>query len=197
VTFEKPIFDLKVSNLPIVNVRGEFATYTSLLADSDFVKKLYIMNQPIELPLLIWRDLPKNLLTFMLQRSILGIESCMVAAVEYELQIRGKLDAAMAEALDDLFGIPGSRGTAEAFYNKLPGLVDPRFQLLIMDVVLWQEVRSFYKEVRNNLFHGYQLQGTPVQGVKAAMEMLGKVYAWLDSWCLNVSSGIRRPAATQ
>lgn len=86
---ENPIFGLKVSNLPIVNVRNEFGAYLALLSDEAFLMKLQNVRNPIEMPLLIWRDLPKNLLTFMLQRAILGVESCVSAAVEYRLEAPG------------------------------------------------------------------------------------------------------------
>jgi hypothetical protein len=179
---EDPIFGLKVSNLPPVNVRSEFESYLALLADDAFLLKLRYVREPIELPLFTWRDLPKNLLTFMLQRSILGVESCVGAAVEYRLALVGRFDDEIAVKLNDPFKLPGLRGTAETFYNNMPALINPKLQLRVKQPDLWIVVSQFYKEVRNNLFHGYQLQQPHPANVLAAMKMLESVYVWMDLW---------------
>src|ERR1035441_3984527 len=68
-------FGLAFSNLPIVNIRQEFEQYVALLADPDFCAGLRIVRQPVELPTLTWRGLSHNVLTYMVQRAILGLEA--------------------------------------------------------------------------------------------------------------------------
>ena len=89
MTTENPIFGLKVKNLAIINIRQESDTYLAMLSDEKFVRRIGNLGTPIDLPLITWRGLPMGLLTFMLQRSILGVESCVSAAVYYRLGARG------------------------------------------------------------------------------------------------------------
>ena len=181
---DNPIFGLKVVNLPILNIRGEFADYLALLSDERFLRQFHPLGQPIELPNCTFRGcLPRNVLTYMLQRSILGIESCVSAAVTNRLSAGGRLNGEMVARLNEPQKLPGvGSGMAEAFYNKLPAQVDPSLAMSNMYPDLWAEVRRFYKEVRNPLFHGYQLEHGNVDGVLEAHKMLAKVYDWMDEW---------------
>lgn len=88
----------------------------------------------------------------------------------------------MAAKLNDPMKLPGAPGVAEAFYNKMPAQIDSALQLKLKAPDLWVSVKQFYKEVRNPLFHGYQLQMPQASAVLAAMKMLESVYAWMDSW---------------
>lgn len=180
---ENPIFGLTVQNLPIVNIRQEFGTYLAALSDDTFVCGLNVVTNPVTLPLFTWRGLPKGALTIMLQRSILGVESCVSAAVVDRLTVKKRLTAEMAAAVNDVGSLPGRRkGMADAFYNKLPALVDSDLRLEIAEPELWPVVQRFYKEVRNPLFHGYQLATINSSGALKALQMLGEVYNWIDGW---------------
>jgi hypothetical protein len=154
-----------------------------LLSDETFLQQLTNVREPVSLPLLIWRDLPVKVLTYMLQRSILGVESCVGAAVEYQIIARGLMTQQKAAQLNDLFKLPGKRrGTVETLYNKLPALVDPAVQLEIIQPDLWALTERFYKEVRNPLFHGYELNGPTAASVLDAMRLLERIYTWMDKW---------------
>jgi hypothetical protein len=176
------MFGVSFSNLPVVNVRTEFDQYVALLKEPQFPVKLQTAREPIELPGMTWRGLPQNVLTYMLQRAILGIEACVSVAVEYELRAREQMTPEFQRALEDPFGIKGPRGTAEAFYNKLPALVDAAYKLEVKEPALWTRVQQFYKDIRNHVFHGYQLHNPTVDDVRPLFHLLGQVYAWLDSW---------------
>ncbi len=179
---EKPLFGLTVSNVPIINIRQEFTFFQESLSDQRFILKLEQMREPIETPYFIWHDLPKNLLTYIVQRSILGVEACVNAAAVYQLTARRRFDLKIAEKLND----PGRHlrgyGMADTLYNKVPSQVSPKLQLSVRDYELWKQVQEFYRKIRNPLFHGYQLDCPPVSGVREAMHMLGCVYGWMDSW---------------
>jgi hypothetical protein len=178
-----PIFGLKVKNLAIDNIREEFESYLTALSDEGFLRRLGLMNEPVDLPLFTWRGLPMGALTLMLQRSILGVESCVSAAVEYRLARKGLLTPEKSAALNDPVRLPGKgRGMAEMFYNKLPAQVDPSLQLELTNPELWTMVKRFYKEVRNPLFHGYQLAELNTGGVLEALQMLQRIYEWMDPW---------------
>ena len=180
-----PIFDLNTVNLPIWNIRGEFDGHLALLTDESFLKQLHPLGQEVSLPNCTFHAhcLPRNVLTYMMQRSILSVEACVSAAVTNRIAAMGKLDDSMIAKLDDPFNIPPKGGgTAHTFYNKLPSEVDPALALQAMCPELWAQVREFYRHVRNRLFHGYQLESGSVQGVLEAHRMLAKVYAWMDEW---------------
>lgn len=84
--------------------------------------------------------------------------------------------------LSDPNSAPGQRGLPEMFYNNLPSLVDQRYALKHVDERLWAQTQSFYKEVPNRLFHGYQLYHPSADAVIPLFELLAEVYLWMDSW---------------
>ena len=170
-----------LSNIPIINLRKEFDAHFRLLGSEKFLIQLYDYSIPVELPSFKWTGLPDNLLTLMLQRAILGVESYLGAAVEYELTEQQCLTDEIKEKLNNPFRL-GGRGTADNFYNKLPGLVSDSYQLSKSDSQLYKKIREFYKLFRNPLFHGYQLSGaTPAQMI-CAFELIRSIYIWIDRW---------------
>jgi hypothetical protein len=175
-------FGVTFANLPIVNIRQEFEQHLALLQDSQFRGSLLRMQGPIELPNLIWRGLPHDALTYLLQRAILGVESCVGAAVDYEIHTRQMMTPVISSYLSDPNSAPGPRGMAETLYNNLPSLVDPGHALKCVDESLWAGTKLFYKEVRNPLFHGYQLYHPSADDVLPLFELLADVYVWMDSW---------------
>jgi len=140
--------------------------------------------------------LPMGALTVILQRSVLGVESCVSAAVEYQLTARQMLTKEVAARLNDAGNLPGKRrGMADALYNKLPALADQGLRLEVLEPDLWASVKQFYKEVRNPLFHGYELSTINAAGAREALEMLARMYVWMDSWWGAFRPVIARKAA--
>lgn len=185
VAGDNPIFDLNTVNLPIWNIRAEFDGHLAMLTDEGFLRQLHPLGQEVRLPNCTFHAhcLPRNVLTYILQRSILSVESCVSAAVTNRLAAIGKLDDAMVAKLDGPFNLPPKGGgTAHVFYNKLPSQVGSELALQAMYPELWETVKQFYRDVRNRLFHGYQLESGSVNGVLEAHRMLVKVYAWMDEW---------------
>jgi hypothetical protein len=179
---ERKLFGLALANIPINNIQEEFATHRDLLADDEFRKNLLNTRNPVETPYLIWKGLPKDLLTYFLQRAVLGVEACVSAAVGWEARARGLLTDELAQKMEDPFRLRG-HGTADAFYNRLPGLLDPEYVLERCDPRLWATTEQFYKEIRNPLFHGYQLYHPEVGQVSEAFALLDSVQAWIETWC--------------
>jgi hypothetical protein len=140
-------FGVTFANLPIVNIRQEFEQHLALLYDSQFRASLLRMQGPVELPNLIWRGLPHDALTYLLQRAILGVEACVGAAVDYEIHTRQMMTPEISSYLSDPNSAPGPRGMAEMLYNNLPSLVDPGHALKCVDESLWARTKLFYKEV--------------------------------------------------
>jgi hypothetical protein len=66
--------------------------YRTLLQDDEFRSKLANQCDPIDIAYLVWRGLPKNLLTYFLHRGVLAVEACIDAAVEYQAAAEGRLN---------------------------------------------------------------------------------------------------------
>ena len=179
---ERKLFGLALANIPIINIQDEFTAHKALLADEDFRKKLLNMSNPVETPYLIWKGLPKDLLTHFLQRAVLGVEACVSAAAAWEATARGLLTDELAQKMEDPFRL-GGRGTADALYNRLPALLDPEYALERCDPHMWTTTKRFYREIRNPLFHGYQLYHPDADHVLEAFALLDSVQAWIETWC--------------
>ncbi len=71
---------------------------------------------------------------------------------------------------------------ANSLYNLMPALVDPTFALRLMDQRLWNEVSLFYKELRNPLFHGFQLADATPDAVFKVFVWMKQIYDWMSGW---------------
>ena len=79
-----------VSNVPLINVRTEFEQYLRLFRNAGFKQAVFGCRlRPVRIPSLTWNGLPNQLLTLMVQRTIVGLECYVAAAVEYEFSKRG------------------------------------------------------------------------------------------------------------
>ena len=174
------LFGVEIGNIPIINVQQELDTYRVLLRDEEFVAKLGRVGQPIDIGLLEWRDLPKNLLTYMVQRGILAVEATVDAAVDYQAAFEKHHDDAFAAKRAAVWN---GGGSANTYYNKLPGLLNPRYMLCNADRDLWATTKRFYSEIRNPLFHGYQLSQPKPTSVSEILEYLGRMMEWIETWC--------------
>ena len=174
-------FGLALSNIPVINLRREFEEHLRLLETGQFRSQLYDFSTPVDLPRLKWTGLPDDLLTMILQRAILGLESYVGAAVEYELTARQQLTEEKKKYLSNPFQLRGN-GTADILFNRLPALVSESIQLAKVNPGLSERVREFYSAVRNPLFHGYQLSCATPDQVLAALVLIAAIYEWIDSW---------------
>ena len=76
----------------------------------------------------------------------------------------------------------GGRGTVEAFYEKLPALLNDSYRLSNFDPILFATVKAFYKNIRNPIFHGNQLKRAAPENVLAVLNMIRLIFNWVDSW---------------
>jgi len=70
----------------------------------------------------------------------------------------------------------------EAYYNRIPAMVDPKFSLRSRNKKLWKTVLRFYTEVRNPISHGYQLHDVAAESLQSSFKMFDQIYGWIDSW---------------
>lgn len=183
---------VKMTNIPIINLREEFEDHLKRFRDPNFREEIFNCGiRPVEFKDFLWRGLPNDLLTLLLLRAISGLESYLGAAVEYELHLRGKLSGDAKAALENPFSL--HRIAIFALFEKLPALVDPSISLPTADRPLFERVRLFYKEVRNPIFHGSQvgISADNFSGIAEAFELMASVYDWIDAWYTAFLGGWR------
>ena len=174
-------FGIKLNNIPIINLRNEFNTYYNQFTDEVFRSQFSNCRKPIDTPYLTWHGIPETLLTIILQRSVLGIESYVVGAVYNVLGSLGQLNQNNIKYLRNPFSLKGS-GTADNFYNRLPSLASEKHRLKLYRSDLWNRTKKFYSEVRNPIFHGYELKTETIDCFPDIYRFLDNIYEWIDSW---------------
>lgn len=174
---------LKFINIPLVNLVDECATYYGLIQDDQFCAqfKTAKANVPIVALHIHWYGLPRDLLTMILQRQILGIESYINSIVLMEAVRKNLITPELTKKLKDPFSL-GARGTADNYYNRLPSVLNPNNSLRQSNPDLWEKTRQFYKDVRNPLFHGQQIFDDDPSVLLPSLELMRQLYSWIESW---------------
>ena|SRR5579864_3114526 len=178
---------LQLGNIPLINLRYDFIRWRRWIKSGELSKHLaqHGLKKPIRTPLLIWGGMPEDLLTMILQRTILGAESYIPAAVWFELGKTGRLTPELNKQIRDPFSIPPKRqGTAQRYYNAVPALLDGGYSLDQKNSALWDDIRGFYKTVRNKVLHGYQIGAgaARAEALQPIFDMFFEVHKWVDSW---------------
>jgi hypothetical protein len=175
---------LKLTNIPIYNLLNEFFRWNQEIRSEEFKRQFAIgQRQPIKTSMLIWGGMPSDLLSLILQRTILGLESYVVAAVWFELGVSGRLTPELNKVVRNPFSItPRQRGTAACYYNALPGILDPKNALEQANNPLWHEIKGFYKDVRNKILHGHQIGSHEPSALFGPFDMIHSTYEWIDTW---------------
>lgn len=174
-------FGLEMSNIPLINLRNEFNVHFEMLATPAFRERFSGRVNAIQTPWLIWSGMPNAFLSLAIQRAINGAESYISGMTLAEAGRRSLLNQCILAALRNPARL--GHGIADSYYNKLPGLIEHNLALQTADPKLWQSTQLLYREVRNPLFHGYEVSGS--DGAVAALkifEHLAYIYDWIDTW---------------
>jgi hypothetical protein len=178
-----PLFGLTVANVPIVNLRQEFQSYRRLLNDDAFRNQLEQHRTGV-----IYTDYGayatrEALLTHVVQRCVMGLESYLPFAVLHEGGLRKVLTREVFAKARDPFSL-GAKSTAANYFHRLPALVAPESSLREHDAALYQTTLRFYREIRNPLFHGHEIQNdNRGDATHLVIEYIASLYAWIDGWC--------------
>lgn len=183
-TLSASFFGLTVGNVPFINIRLDFNALLALFRNERFRRQFTGFRGqqiPIKTHYFTWHGRPNTLLTYLLRDSLVGLESAVSGAVFVEALDRGIMTPEILEATKNPFSL-AKHGTAACVFNGLPGLIDPGFQLEEMNAELWGKVRRFYKEVRNPIFHAYEVTGDDPEPVWKSLELIWEVFRWINSW---------------
>ena len=174
-------FQLNLQMIPVLNARMEFNNHVNTLGDPGFREQLTGPKEFVRTLYQDWYGLPEVLITGMLQRILLGLEGYVSAAVRISLQRAGKLPDPLPSFLTNPFTL-GGKGTANTYFNRLPAKLNPEFALAQRNQVLWVRTKVLYDEVRNPLFHGFQLERADVDGANRVCAHVAELYDWVDAW---------------
>lgn len=189
---------LAVSNVPLINIRTEFEQYLRLFTNTGFKQAVFGCRlRPVRIPSLTWNGLPNQLLTLMVQRTLVGLECYVAAAVEYELSKRGPLTPEGVSSLNNPLSL--DRRAVVALYDKLPELLDASLKLSVRNAALFGGMKAFYKAVRNPIFQGGEIgvSGDDYDHIAAAFGLIADVYDWIDSWYTAFPAGWQHLRATR
>jgi hypothetical protein len=175
-------FGLEVTNVPAINIRLEFNQLLALFRKDRFRDQFSRAGKPnpIATPYFVWHGRPAVLLSHLLRESIVGLESAVSAAVLMEALERGVATRAVLEATKN--PMSRGRGTAHCVYNLLPAIIDASYALKTHDEQLWKRTCTFYKEVRNPLFHAYEISQKDPDPVWRMLEFMWEIYGWINWW---------------
>lgn len=188
-------FNLRVSKVPLLNVRSEFTRNFRILSAPAFRHQIthWRGGDPIDADYIMWGGPPNMLLTWFLQRAIIGTEAyipstAFMAAIHYgRMSPHGRMSPQVMKGTQEPFSL-GCQSAAQTYYNCVPGLVEADFKLKRARGRLWKNLNKFYTEMRNPLFHGSQLDThghnhlETLESVLRAFELFVEVYSWLDWW---------------
>ena len=176
------VFEPPMSNIPLWNLREEFHHVSEMLHSEDFVAALRSHKRPVKTPILDWHGSGADLLSLLVQRAVLGVESYTVGAAWTKLIELGRMTTELNEKVRNPFSIKGKPGTASAYYHKLPTLIHPDLSVAVVDPEFWAQLEDFYKKVRNPLFHGSHFASGDIHNATKSFWFVEELYAWLDQW---------------
>lgn len=187
-----------LSNIPLWNLLEEFFMFRATLQSQGFKSQLREPgNRPIRLPIYVWNGPPgtrtgnpllfdwhghsNDLLTLILQRSIMGLECFVVSAAWLDAPRYGILDPEKRKKLLNPYNLRGE-GTAENYYHLLPSMLSESFSLKQSKPELRERTKDFYKVIRNPLFHGMQLATDNPDDVTPLLALIESIYDWINIW---------------
>lgn len=175
-------FSVRLSNIPLINLREDFKEHYFAMKSTWFRRQFVgEIKWPIKSPNILWNTMPNGLLTLILQRAVVGVESWMYGAVFSELGRRGMLNEETLKYLRSPSKL-GGRSMANSIYNKMPGLVSDQHPMTVSDHKLYMRVLAFYKEVRNPIMHGFEVDSKTYDGVLSCFDLMYEIHCWTDSW---------------
>jgi len=182
-TLKSEEFGIQMSDLPLINLRIDFNNTLALFRSERFRSQFSGHNGkkiPINTHYFTWHGRPSVLLSHLLRNAIVSIESAVSGAVIVEALARNMASRDVLEATKNPFSLRG-QGTADCVYNLLPKLIDHDYALMKQNEELWEQNRIFYREVRNPLFHAYEVANNP-EAVLNCLEHINDLFVWLNSW---------------
>lgn len=166
-------YEAELENIPIINLRADFRTRQrnySQVYQASLVGEFQVHPRDQ----FDW----DNQCNYDLRESVLGLECYTKVAVWSCLHRLGKW-AEHGKA----FKTPPGRGSMyEKSYCFRPALLTPVVSLDKWSPWLWGSTQTFYKGIRNPLFHGHRLARVQPVTMVLALQTIQNLYQWIDNW---------------
>ncbi len=176
-----PPYGIKFGNIPSINLRLEFdqtLEFVNSEAFSEGLKKSFTL---IEAPLFYWKGHSNDLVTLLLQRAILGVESYLPSALWNVHNIIKHPDHDLIAKLKNPASF-GAKSMATNIYHRMPEAIHPELSLKYLDPEIYENTLKLYSKVRNPIFHGKQVSDPSASQVKQCFEQIRLIYSWIDHW---------------
>lgn len=180
LTPEQLIFGLTVDNIPTVNLRGQYGHDRQTVLDEGLTDEALHAWRFGEGNLTFTYADPESYFTTLLRTTIVGIECTIESSALDELLFSNRLTEELRHQVRNPLSL--ARSVPEAYYNRVPQLVNANAPLKSYNGMLWHTVRRFYTEVRNPLFHGFQLRDVKADSLRSVFRMFDDIFNWIDAW---------------
>jgi hypothetical protein len=180
LTPEPLLFGLTIRNIPTVNLRGQYAHDRRMILDGGLNDEgLHAWRFAQREVTVTYAD-PESYFTTLLRTTIVGIECTIESSAWEELLFSNRLTEQLRHSVRNPSSI--ARSLPEAYYNRIPQLVNVNAPLKSYNGKLWNTVQQFYREIRNPIFHSYQLSDVKAESLRNTFGMFDDIFKWLDSW---------------
>jgi hypothetical protein len=173
------IFGLTVQNIPTMNLRFQYAHDREIVFAESLAERLHAWKFGQGDVTVTYAD-PGSYFTTLLRTTIVGIECTLQNSTVEELLFSNRLTEELRHAIRHPNTL--ARSMADAHYNKIPYYANANAPLKSYDTGLWNMVQRFYREIRNPIFHGFQLADVKPEPLLSTFRMFDEIFKWIDSW---------------
>lgn len=177
---EPLLFGLTICNVPTMNLRGQYAHDRRMILDRAFNDDTLRAWRFAQHEVTVTYPDPDSYFTTLLRTTIVGIECTIESSACEELLFSNRLTEQLRHSVANPLSL--ARSLPEAYYNRVPQLVSANAPLKSYNGKLWNTVQRFYREIRNPLFHSYQLSDVKTESLRNTFGMFDDIFKWLDSW---------------
>lgn len=170
---EKPLPAFKTQNRPIVNLLQGFVNFYNAASDPAWVLQLENCDRnPSQ------RGFDKDgYFTHLVGALILDFETYLKYAIWMTSALAGR-----PEIVRRMKSLPPRTSIVDHLFNNLPRELHPDLPIAEADPDAAMFFRTFYKEVRNEIFHGNQIMDAKSYDFLCFLEWYRRGYEWLASW---------------
>lgn len=180
LALEPLLFGLKISNIPTMNLRGRYAYDRRMMFDGGLNDEGLQAWRFAQREVAVTYADPESYFTTLLRTTIVGIECTVESSALEELLFSNRLTEQLRHSVRNPMSL--ARSLPDAYYNRIPQLVKATAPLKSYNGKLWNTVQQFYREIRNPIFHGYQLSHVEAEPLRNTFEMFDDIFEWVDSW---------------
>lgn len=167
-------YQIKLTNIPLINLRETFDNSLQFVKSDSF--KAILNNSMLDIATASgfrWSHPTASFITELIQAAIQGVESYLPGVVRVRT---GNKNSQNPWKL-------GGRTLVDNYFHELPALIDPSCSLKLSNNSLWDRNIKFYKEIRNPLFHGHEIDtDVDISCFIGLFAHIKELYDWIDGW---------------